>query len=76
MEDDFTQRELREVEIKVAGRWTPCKFSDVVKGDTFRLFESTGEPVVLPDGLAEFIASDDAVLLHGKWVLETKDDEE
>lgn len=77
MEDDFSQRELRKVEIMVAGvGWTPCKFSDVVEGDLFRLFEATGEPVVLDDGSSEFRASADAFLSYGKWVLETKDDEE
>ena len=60
----------------VAGMgWTKCKFSDVLEGDQFRLFEATGEPVVHPDGESEFTAVKDAYQAHGGWCLETKDEE-
>jgi hypothetical protein len=76
MEDNFNKRDLRKVEIKVDGvGWTPCKFGDVVKGDVFRLFEATGEPVVLPDGQDVFESAENAFFEHGKWCLTTKDED-
>ena len=66
---------LRQVEIMVGGvGWTPCKFSDVIEGDQFRLFENTGEAVVDNTGNTEFVAVKDAYQSHGAWVLETKDE--
>lgn len=68
--------EPRQVEIMVAGvGWTPCKFSDVIEGDLFRLFEETGEAVIDDKGNTQFTAIKDAYQVNDAWVLETKDEE-
>ena len=69
---------LRQVEIMVAGAgWTKCKFSDVFEGDQFRLFESTGEPVIDNNGQTEFVAIKDAYISRdtNQWCIETPDEE-
>lgn len=70
--------EPRQVEIMVEGvGWTPCKFSDVIAGDQFRLFEETGEVVVDDKGKMVFTAIKDAYehKTRGVWVLETRDED-
>ena len=49
--------DFRSVEILVDGEWLPIEFKNIKKGDTFRLFESTGEPALGEDGGTEFIAA-------------------
>lgn len=69
-------QDTRRVEIMIAGTgWTPCKFSDVMEGDMFRIFESDGTPVS-SNGETEFTASANAYLTKtGLWCLETEDEE-
>jgi hypothetical protein len=51
----------RRTERKNGDTWEPIDFSDLRAGDIFRLFESTGEPVVDPmDDSAEFLSLCDA----------------
>lgn len=50
---------LRRTEIFKDGRWSTGVFKDLKKGDTFRMFEPTGEPV--KDGAAtDFVALSNA----------------
>jgi hypothetical protein len=75
-ESYMEKADLRQVEIMVDGvGWTPCKFSDVLKGDQFRLFEFTGEPVV-DEGQTEWVADKNAYQVTGTktWCLESKED--
>lgn len=67
----------RRVEVMVAGvGWTPCKFADVVEGDTFRLFEEDGTPVSYFNGNTIFESTEDAYQTkEGLWCLTTKDEE-
>jgi hypothetical protein len=52
---------LRMIEIFNNGRWQTGIFRELQKGDVFRMFEPTGEPV--KDGAAtDFVAIDDAFL--------------
>ena len=41
--------ELRTVEIKKNDKWNLTHMKDIKKGDVFRLFESTNEPVRVND---------------------------
>jgi hypothetical protein len=51
---------LRRVEKYIPSlEYIEIQFKDLKKGDEFRLFESTGEPVVW-DGETEFVAESDA----------------
>ena len=49
----------RKVELLVDGQWTSVKLEDLVNGDTFRMFEVTGEPVDY-EGSTEFVAEGNA----------------
>ncbi len=49
--------DLRSAEILIKDEWLPIEFKNIKKSDTFRLFESTGEPVSGEDGDTEFIAT-------------------
>ena len=47
----------RTVQVYDNGIWVDVEFKELNKGDRFKLFESTGEPVASPDGISEWIAS-------------------
>lgn len=47
------------VDVLVDGKWTDVEFKEIKAGDRFRLFRSTGEPVVDKNGKSEFIAKSD-----------------
>lgn len=50
---------LRRLEVKdPSGGWVTAAFGQVEEGDTIRLFEPDGSPVVGRDGLTEFTAVD------------------
>jgi len=68
--------ERRTIEIMVAGvGWCPAKWAEIVEGDTFRLFEETGE-IVEVDGVTEFEAIKDSYQMgDGAWCVETKDED-
>ena len=51
--------DLRRAEILVNDKWVGIEFEGIKAGDRFRLFESTGEPVVDENGKNEFIAKTD-----------------
>lgn len=42
----WVMSDKRKIEIKKDGVWEEFKFADLKKGMIFRMFESTGEPVV------------------------------
>jgi hypothetical protein len=48
--------DMRKVEVLKNGKWQSIEFKDICKGDIFRLFESTGEPVIDNNGKTEFVA--------------------
>lgn len=63
--------EQRRTEILKDGEWIQCRFRDLKSGDTFRLFEPTGEPVVLRKDKTDFIALSDAYQNEdGIWTIE------
>lgn len=57
--------DFRSVEILINDEWLPIEFKNIKKGDTFRLFESTGEPVLSEDGDTEFIAISNPYITKG-----------
>lgn len=58
--------ELRKVEVYVhPDGWIAVPFRDVKKGDFFRIFESTGEPVYDQLHNSEFTATSDAKEIDG-----------
>lgn len=60
--------DVRKVEVlMVFGGWTEVPFHQVVEGDIFRLFESTGERVYDELHNGEFIAQSDAHERDGVW---------
>jgi len=52
--------DLRKVEIKQDDVWKEISFSELKTGDTFRMFEKTGEPVKDLNGRTEFVAANDS----------------
>jgi hypothetical protein len=59
----------RKAEKFTGERWEPVVFSDLKRGDIFRLFESDGTPV---DGGEACVAHADAVLRDLVWGIEVK----
>lgn len=51
--------DLRKVEVLKDGKWQEIEFKKIHKGDIFRLFESTGEPVMDNNGKTEFVAKNE-----------------
>lgn len=47
---------MRRLEIKVGDDWVPAEIGQTEEGDTFRLFEPDGTPVLGSGGLTEFVA--------------------
>lgn len=59
----------RIVEVYSNGIWIQTEFEDLRQGDRFRLFESDGERVVDDKGRNEWIASSNAFMKLGDWVI-------
>lgn len=62
--------DLRKVEVLRKGKWVEVNFSDLHNGDTFRMFESTGEPVIDDEGNAKFIATSEPYEYEGVWAID------
>ncbi len=60
----------RKVEIKENDQWTEIDFWKIKKGDIFRLFEPSEDPVVYKDEV-EFIAKSDSYLKDNLWQVDT-----
>lgn len=59
---------MRIIEIKINENWVPTQMSALRTGDVFRMFEEThSNPVGLPDGTTELVASTDAYQTNGVW---------
>lgn len=64
--------DFRKTEIFKNGEWIEVEFKDILKGNLFRLIESTGE-IVSDKGETEFIAVSDAYLnKDGIWEVGSK----
>lgn len=61
----------RKCQTYTAGAWHDIYMKCVKKGDVFRLFEPTGEPVS-SNGITEFEALSDAFLTDGVWTVTTE----
>lgn len=64
--------EPRKCEIFVDDVWKEIKFEELKKGDKFRLFEPTGEPVADDKGGLEFITAGDAYVTTA-WTVDIED---
>lgn len=53
---------LRKVEIKNNEEWKEIEFSELKKGETFRMFEPDGEPVKDLNNRTEFLATSDTYM--------------
>jgi len=53
--------------------WTEVSFEQLLKGDTFRLFESDGTPVIDDEGKSIFVATCDPYVYRGVWGINTKE---
>lgn len=62
----------RKVEINKNGEWLPILFSELKNGDTFRMFESTGEPVVGDDNDTIFTAISDTYKINETLSIDIK----
>lgn len=61
----------RIVQVYNNGVWIETDFSNVLKGDKFRLFESsTGEPIIDSKGKKEWIAANHSYEKYGDWVVD------
>lgn len=70
----MTTQDTRKVEKLADGTWHEVPFSELRKGDDFRLFEPDGEPVVDPDGKTIWRAlSDPFINAKGQLAIETPD---
>jgi len=72
--------QLRSVEIlQEDGSWKKLKFTDIKNGETFRMFEPNGLPVVGKNEQTEFLAVSEVYQQEkgGVWtvVIEGEDDE-
>lgn len=57
---------MRTIQKKINSEWITCEMKDIQSGDTFRMFEHNGEPVVsMKDGATEFVAKCDAYIMYG-----------
>ena len=59
----------RIVEVYFNGTWIQTEFEDLRKDNKFRLFKSDGERVVDDKGRNEWIASSNAFMKLGDWVI-------
>lgn len=64
---------IRNVEKIENGVWVATRFKDLVKGDVYRMYESTGEPVEGKFGGFVFRAKDDAYMHSGIWTIGTEE---
>lgn len=62
--------DLRRTEVLVDNNWVSREFRDLKLNDIFRMFESTGEPVIDDEGYTEFIALSDSVATSESEVYE------
>lgn len=61
----------RKTEIYTNDNWQAIDFQQIKKGDTFRLFESTGEAVIGGRSETEWIAMSNAFLIDdGVWTVD------
>ena len=62
----------RAIYIRKDKEWIPSQFSEIKKGDIFRMFESdTGNQFVDAKGRSEFVAlSDVRINEDGKWAVD------
>ncbi|MBZ4649251.1 hypothetical protein [Thermosipho sp. (in: thermotogales)] len=69
-------QDFRKVQKFVDGEWRNINFEDLKKGDKFRMFETTGEPVVDDYNVSEFVAeSDPFVNKYGITAVEIKNNQ-
>lgn len=63
-------KDLRKVEVLINNEWVERDFAELRKGVKFRMFESTGEPVVDNEGRTEWTAiSDPFKTESGVWAI-------
>lgn len=60
----------RIVQVYNNGVWIETDMSKLLKGDKFRLFESTGEPVINSQGKKEWIAATHSYEKYGDWIVD------
>jgi len=65
--------ELRKVEVKKGGEWIPIAFTDLHNGDTFRMFELTGEPVVGEKQDTEWVAASEPYPAGSTYAIDIKE---
>lgn len=63
----------RKIEVNRDGVWFPILFKDLHKGNTFRMFESTGEPVIDDKGNTDFIAISEPYLSNNTLTINVKE---
>lgn len=63
----------RRVEKKVKYGWMIYALSQIKAGDTFRMFEPTGEQVYDDANNCSWVAAKDAYLKHGVYVVDVAD---
>jgi hypothetical protein len=67
-------RHERTVLANRTGEWTEISFSELSKGDNFRMFESTGEEVVGKNNEVIFYSTSEPYKNeHGIWQIDIKD---
>ncbi len=59
----------RIVEVYSNGIWIRTELEDMKKGDRFRLFTSDGKQIIDNKGKNEWIASSEAYMKMGDWVI-------
>jgi len=63
----------RKIEVNRDGVWFPILFKDLHKGDTFRMFESTGEPVIGDKNDTDFIATSEPYVTDDVLTINVKE---
>jgi hypothetical protein len=63
----------RKIEVNRNGDWIPITFENLHKGDLFRMFESTGEPVIDDKGNTDFIAISEPYLSNNTLTINVKE---
>ena len=51
--------DIRRIEVLKEGNWAEINFSDIKKGDVVRMFEPTGDPVLVENKYAEWRVTSD-----------------
>jgi len=64
--------DLRKIEVLVDGKWEHINLCELKSGDTFRMFESTGEPVVDEKGRKVWIVTSDIFIKDGMLAINIK----